>query len=92
MSQKPLIILGGPEYPYFSDCFNYQTKRPTIDCPMPGLTVEVSSVYFQAILFKILNFQIIQLIAMRLNITTKYINVYKYPEFNAAHLVDGVGN
>jgi hypothetical protein len=42
MSKETLVILGGPEYPYFGDCFNSKSTRASAKCPMPGIFVEVS--------------------------------------------------
>lgn len=43
MAQKELVILGGPEYPYFNDeCFNWKITRLSVKCPMPGIFVEVN--------------------------------------------------
>jgi hypothetical protein len=41
MAQKSLKILGRAEYPYFLECFNNRTLRPTTNCQSPGFLVEV---------------------------------------------------
>jgi hypothetical protein len=42
MEKRKLIVAAIDNYPALNPCFNMRTLKPTTDCPMPGMFIEVN--------------------------------------------------